>query len=111
KSNRRGLPTRPPCGYLIFASESRKRLIRDNPGIPFGEMSRIIGDQWRRIPPHEREKYEEKSRERAREQDTQVLNNTMTYDSPVNSPRIVNGGVAINGYYPSVPSMLLLFEY
>ncbi|CAF4736525.1 unnamed protein product, partial [Rotaria magnacalcarata] len=26
------------------------------------------------------------------------------YDSPVNSPRIVNGGVAINGYYPSVPN-------
>ncbi|CAF3168382.1 unnamed protein product [Rotaria socialis] len=105
KSNRRGLPTRPPCGYLIFASESRKRLIRDNPGIPFGEMSRIIGDQWRRIPPHEREKYEEKSRERAREQDTQVPNNTMAYDSPVNSPRIVNGGVAINGYYPSFPNV------
>jgi hypothetical protein len=47
KSNRRGstTPSRPPCGYLVFASDSRKRLVRDNPGIPFGEMSRIIGDQ------------------------------------------------------------------
>jgi HMG (high mobility group) box protein len=45
KVNRRPSSSRPPSGYLVFASESRKRLIRDNPGIPFGEMSRIIGDQ------------------------------------------------------------------
>ncbi|CAF2827818.1 unnamed protein product [Rotaria sp. Silwood2] len=106
KSNRRASSSRPPCGYLIFASESRKRLIRDNPGIPFGEMSRIIGDQWRRLSPHEREKYEEKARERAREQDTQqVSNNPMTYDSPINPQRIINGGVAINGYYPNVSNV------
>ncbi|CAF1429645.1 unnamed protein product, partial [Rotaria sordida] len=105
KSNRRGSSTRPPCGYLIFASDSRKRLIRDNPGIPFGEMSRIIGDQWRRLLPHEREKYEEKARERAREQDIQVTNNPMTYDSPINSQRIINGGVTINGYYPNVSNV------
>jgi hypothetical protein len=46
KANRRvSSSTRPPSGYLVFASDSRKRLIRDNPGIPFGEMSRMIGDQ------------------------------------------------------------------
>ena len=51
KTQRRITSTRLPCGYLIFASESRKRLIRDNPGIPFGDMSRIIGDQVREILP------------------------------------------------------------
>ncbi|CAF4674713.1 unnamed protein product [Rotaria sp. Silwood1] len=105
KSNRRGPSSRPPCGYLIFASESRKRLIRDNPGIPFGEMSRIIGDQWRRLSPYEREKYEEKARERAREQDTQVSNNPITYDSPMNPQRIINGGIGINGCYPNISNV------
>jgi hypothetical protein len=68
-------------------------------------MSRIIGDQWRRLPPHEREKYEERARERAKEQDTQVSTNPITYDSQINPQRLVNGGVTINGYYPNIPSM------
>lgn len=79
RSNRRGSSARAPCGYLVFASESRKRLIKDNPGIPFGEMSRMIGDQWRRLTASERDKYEEKARERAREQEiSQVTSTTNT---------------------------------
>ncbi|CAF3919770.1 unnamed protein product [Adineta steineri] len=111
KSNRRTSTSRPPSGYLVFASDSRKRLVRDNPGIPFGEMSRIIGDQWRRLSVSEREKYEERARERAREQDTPIANNYVTHEPPPPpsllppSQRIVNGGVAINGYYPNVQPM------
>ncbi|CAF2917299.1 unnamed protein product [Rotaria sp. Silwood2] len=112
KNNRRGSSARAPCGYLVFASESRKRLIKDNPGIPFGEMSRMIGDQWRRLTATERDKYEEKARERAREQEvssapttTQATTNTTTtnYDSHnmpvINTQRMVNGGVTVNGHY------------
>lgn len=127
KTNRRGSSARAPCGYLVFASESRKRLIKDNPGIPFGEMSRMIGDQWRRLTATERDKYEEKARERAREQEvnsapsTQVTNNnttttttsaiqpTNTYDThnmPVINPqRMVNGNVTINGHYQTNSNM------
>lgn len=118
KNNRRGSSARAPCGYLVFASESRKRLIKDNPGIPFGEMSRMIGDQWRRLTATERDKFEEKARERAREQEqvssapsTQVTNNntSTTYDPPnmpvINPQRMVNGGVTINGHYQTNPPM------
>ncbi|CAF3432403.1 unnamed protein product [Rotaria sp. Silwood1] len=97
--------------------ESRKRLIKDNPGIPFGEMSRMIGDQWRRLTASERDKYEEKARERAREQEvssaptTQATTNTTTtnYDSHsmpvINTQRIVNGGVTVNGHYQTNPTL------
>ncbi len=63
-------------------------------------LFRII--QWRRLSVQEREKYEEKARERAREQDMQVP----TYDSQITPQRIVNGGMNINGYYPNMSSML-----
>ncbi|CAF1185958.1 unnamed protein product [Rotaria magnacalcarata] len=119
KNNRRGSSARAPCGYLVFASESRKRLIKDNPGIPFGEMSRMIGDQWRRLTATERDKYEEKARERAREQEvssaptttqTSITTNTTpttiattTHDSHnmpvINTQRMVNGSVTLNGHY------------
>ncbi|UJR28717.1 hypothetical protein I4U23_009946 [Adineta vaga] len=119
KSNRRGSSARAPCGYLVFASESRKRLIKDNPGIPFGEMSRMIGDQWRRLTASERDIYEEKARERAREQEqvvstppTPVTNNNTsstnfdTHNMPVINPqRIVNGTVTINGHYQTNPNI------
>jgi hypothetical protein len=49
------------------------------------------------LPVHEREKFEERARERIREQDTQ-----MPYEPP---PRIVNGGLPVNGYYPPIPSI------
>ncbi|CAF1064000.1 unnamed protein product [Adineta ricciae] len=99
KSNRRVSITRPISGYLVFASESRKRLVRDNPGIPFGDLSRIIGDQWRRLPALERDKYEEKARERAKEQEAHAVNGPIVNEPP---PRVVNGPITINGYYPNV---------
>lgn len=130
KTNRRSSTARAPCGYLVFASESRKRLIKDNPGIPFGEMSRMIGDQWRRLTASERDKFEEKARERAREQEVnnasspQVTNNNSTSTTPttasstttpttyeahnmpvINTQRMVNGGVTINGHYQTNPTI------
>lgn len=130
-ANRRSSTARAPCGYLVFASESRKRLIKDNPGIPFGEMSRMIGDQWRRLTASERDKFEEKARERAREQEInsalspQVTNNNnssssttpttttptptaheTTHNMPViNTQRMVNGSVTINGHYQPNPAI------
>jgi len=86
RNNRRGSSARAPCGYLVFASESRKRLIKDNPGIPFGEMSRMIGDQWRRLTATERDKFEEKARERAREQEISQVTSTSTANSTSTTP-------------------------
>ena len=48
----------------------------------------------------EREKFEEKARERAREQDTPLVNSGITYDPSLPPPRMINGAVAINGYHP-----------
>ncbi|CAF0886930.1 unnamed protein product, partial [Didymodactylos carnosus] len=123
--------TRNPCGYLVYASEARKRLIKDNSSIPFGEMSRMIGEQWRRLTIAEKDKYEEKARERAKEQEaeeqkrlgsTYQQTSSMNSNYPVpndnhggytnnaygvgNNPRMVNGcGPIMNGHYQSNPNM------
>lgn len=73
-------------------------------------MSRIIGDQWRRLPHTEREKYDERARERAREQESSVPNHLpVSYDTPIHPQRLVNGGASmtVNGYYPSMSSFSL----
>lgn len=60
-----------------------------------------VNIQWRRLPPPERERYEERARERAREQEPPLANNFVNYDTAIHPQRIVNGGVMVNGYYPS----------
>ena len=98
KSNRRVGPSRPISGYLVFASDARKRLAQTNPGLSFADIGRIIGDQWRRLPQPDRERYDERARERTREQEMQAVQN----ETPHTPQRIVNGGVAINGYYQNI---------
>lgn len=96
--------------------------MRDNPGIPFGDLSRIIGDQvsssrsldetdhltllflsqWRRLSAPERDKYEERAREQAKERDAPPPPMPIMSEPPLQvPPRMINGPVAINGYYQS----------
>jgi len=117
KGNRRS--ARNPCGYLVYASEARKRLIKDNPTIPFGEMSRMIGEQWRRLTTAEKDKYEEKARERAKEHEieeqkrigttgyqqqisTMNSNYTIQNDNHGNINNNLTGTRMVNGYGPTV---------
>ena len=35
--------------YTIYSSKRRKELKKENPDMDFGEMSRIIGQEWREL--------------------------------------------------------------
>ena len=48
-------------GYIVFASEVRKSVVARNPDCNFGEVSRIIGQEWKNLPMETRGEYEKKA--------------------------------------------------
>ena len=56
------------------------------------------------MPPAEREKYEERARERAKEQEMAVMNPMINGDVPVPVQRIINHPMTMpmNGYHPPI---------
>nr|XP_022295797.1 protein polybromo-1-like isoform X15 [Crassostrea virginica] len=59
---------RPPSGYIVFSKESRRIINAESPDISFGEISRLVGVQWRNLNKEDKEKYEEKAKRIAEEQ-------------------------------------------
>ncbi|XP_044737785.1 protein polybromo-1 isoform X3 [Chrysoperla carnea] len=48
-------------GYILYSSEVRKTVAQNNPDSTFGEISRIVGNEWRTLPTHEKQVWEEKA--------------------------------------------------
>lgn len=48
-------------GYILYSSERRKSKVQENPECKFGEISRMIGNEWRALPPSERQMYEDRA--------------------------------------------------
>ncbi|XP_060077506.1 protein polybromo-1-like isoform X10 [Ylistrum balloti] len=55
-------------GYIVYSGEIRKHIQQENPDCTFGEISRIVGLKWRNLSKEEKEKYEEKAKKVAEEQ-------------------------------------------
>lgn len=48
-------------GYLLYSGEIRKSIIQNNPDCTFGDISRIVGNEWRAIPAADKQIWEEKA--------------------------------------------------
>jgi hypothetical protein len=48
-------------GYILYSSEVRKAKVLENPECKFGDISRMIGDEWRALPQHERRQWEDRA--------------------------------------------------
>nr|XP_039251471.1 protein polybromo-1-like isoform X2 [Styela clava] len=59
KKNRGGHST----GYILFASECHPRMRAENPTMPFGDISKLVGEEWRSQTDEKKREYEEKARE------------------------------------------------
>lgn len=63
--------------YILFSADIRKLTMEENPGVKFGEISRIVADRWRQMTDAEKQLYsekakkynEEKEREEARKEE------------------------------------------
>ncbi|MFD9822594.1 HMG-box domain-containing protein [Streptomyces violascens] len=45
-------------GYMLFAQNMRARVRGDHPTATFSEISRLLGELWRRLPDADKNRYE-----------------------------------------------------
>ncbi|XP_033210507.1 protein polybromo-1 isoform X3 [Belonocnema kinseyi] len=48
-------------GYILYSSKFRTQITQNNPDSTFGEISRIVGNEWRKLPAMEKQAWEEKA--------------------------------------------------
>uniref|UniRef100_A0A1Q3F0S5 Putative chromatin remodeling complex rsc subunit rsc1/polybromo n=1 Tax=Culex tarsalis TaxID=7177 RepID=A0A1Q3F0S5_CULTA len=48
-------------GYILYSCEHRKGICASNPDCTFGEVSRIVGNEWRSLPDHEKAAWEQRA--------------------------------------------------
>ncbi|XP_054286185.1 protein polybromo-1-like isoform X2 [Macrosteles quadrilineatus] len=48
-------------GYILYSGDVRKGIAADNPACSFGEVSRMVGNEWRNLPTSEKIAWEEKA--------------------------------------------------
>lgn len=48
-------------GYILYSREVRKRIVQNNPESNFGEISKIVGNEWRSLSAGEKQLWEEKA--------------------------------------------------
>ncbi|CAK1541028.1 unnamed protein product [Leptosia nina] len=48
-------------GYILYSSEIRKAIVANNPECTFGEISRIVGNEWRSLPASTKQCWEERA--------------------------------------------------
>ena len=51
-------PKRPLSAFFHFSAAKRPSLRSDNPGLKFGELGKILGEQWRALDPDTRAPYQ-----------------------------------------------------
>lgn len=55
-------PKRAMSGFMFFSQLERESVKRDNPGITFLEISKVLGDRWKALSAEQKEPYEAKAR-------------------------------------------------
>ncbi|KAJ4969072.1 hypothetical protein NE237_015773 [Protea cynaroides] len=55
-------PKRAMPGFMFFSQTERENIKKDNPGIPFTEVGRVLGERWKKMTAEEKEPYEAKAR-------------------------------------------------
>ncbi|XP_058792072.1 protein polybromo-1 isoform X2 [Phymastichus coffea] len=48
-------------GYILYSSKMRTTVTQNNPDSTFGEISRLVGNEWRKLPPLEKTMWEERA--------------------------------------------------
>lgn len=48
-------------GYILYSREVRKQVVQNNPESTFGDISRIVGSEWKSLPSNEKQMWEERA--------------------------------------------------
>ncbi|KAL0270693.1 UNVERIFIED_CONTAM: hypothetical protein PYX00_008011 [Menopon gallinae] len=61
QKNKEKNPTKLVTGYILYSSEIRKGICTSHPEASFGEISRMVGNEWRQLPAEVKQSWEEKA--------------------------------------------------
>ncbi|TRY65153.1 hypothetical protein DNTS_002034 [Danionella cerebrum] len=50
-------PKAPLTGYVRFMNERRELLRAERPDVPFPEITRMLGNEWSKLPPEDKQRY------------------------------------------------------
>uniref|UniRef100_A0AC35FFW3 HMG box domain-containing protein n=1 Tax=Panagrolaimus sp. PS1159 TaxID=55785 RepID=A0AC35FFW3_9BILA len=70
-------------GYILFSAEVRKRVMAENPDSGFGEISRIVGIEWKKLNDEQKRQYESRAQYIAQER---AKNDLLTPNSKMLQP-------------------------
>lgn len=48
-------PKAPLTGYVRFMNDRREQLRAERPDVPFPEITRMLGNEWSKLPPEEKQ--------------------------------------------------------
>jgi len=52
------MPKRPKTAYVFFCTMEREKFVAENPGIKFGDLSKLMGQEWKRMTSEQKGKYD-----------------------------------------------------
>uniref|UniRef100_A0A1I7S1Z0 HMG box domain-containing protein n=1 Tax=Bursaphelenchus xylophilus TaxID=6326 RepID=A0A1I7S1Z0_BURXY len=82
-ANQPKLNAKSKSGYILFSAEIRKRIMNENPESGFGEVSKIVGVEWKKLTDEQKRQYEERANIIA---DARAKNDLLTPNSKVLQP-------------------------
>jgi len=50
-------PKQPLTGYVRFLNDRREKIRADNPALTFSEITKLLGAEWTRLPPEDKQRY------------------------------------------------------
>lgn len=56
-------PKRAMSAFMFYSQENRTHIQDTHPGVTFGEIGRILGEQWKKLNEDDRAKFQKKAEE------------------------------------------------
>ncbi|XP_076258471.1 protein polybromo isoform X4 [Rhynchophorus ferrugineus] len=69
-------------GYILYSREVRKRVVQNNPESTFGDISRIVGSEWKALATSEKQLWEERASKLNEETKAQLTSEQEQCPSP-----------------------------
>lgn len=89
KSNKNKVVT----GYILYSREVRKQVVQNNPDSNFGEISKIVGNEWRSLPAPEKLAWEEKASKLNEETKAMLLDEQCASPASINPDQVLKTSI------------------
>ena len=75
-------------GYILYSREVRKSVVQNNPDSNFGEISKIVGNEWRSLPANEKQAWEERASKLNEETKAMLLDEQCASPATINPDNV-----------------------